>query len=1282
MKEKSSFSTSIGSDSTCQDSIDEKRATSVLSRQSANGDDAKVRKKTYVPLYTLFRFATPLELVMVVFASIGSISVGVASIASTILFGNLLQSASSVDAFLDAVFDLVKINIYLAIGITVVSYISHAFWVISSENQARRIKQLYVHAILRQDMEWFDKAEEGSLTTRLATDVQAIQDGISEKLDMTLEMAAEMISGMVTAFAVAWQLAVVIVGVVPVIILTGALMGVLCIKFAAASQDIYAHAGGIAEQALYGIRTVSAFSVQSHFTSRYEKALDRACAQNSRQAVILGCLIGSLTFLFCANYGLGFWYGSKLVREGVVMANQVVTAFFAMLIGTRSLQQLAMGVTAVARACAAANSVFGLIDRVAAINIDDETGIKTPLEGAVEFKNVSFSYPTRPDVPILNDFSLKISPGTTVALVGPSGSGKSTTVQLLQRFYDPIKGSLLIDGRPLKEFNVQWLRSQMGVVGQEPVLFNMTIRKNLMMGATRHVSKEELIEACKAAHCHDFIEQLPKKYDTHVGECGGMLSGGQKQRIAIARAILKNPAILLLDEATSALDTHAERLVQKALDSVSKNRTTIIVAHRLSTIQKADLIVVLDKGNIVEKGTHNDLIDRNGVYADLVRKQAIDLCEQQQQQSQSTGLTEDKFIHQDNCENDTMPALQRTTTVISSAYSGIDNELHEVRIQRERKDRFHRAKNPFFRIFVEMHSEWGLLVVGTFGAFLSGAVFPLLGLFIGRLLGILFDSKLIAEDRPMMGVNLYAFLLIILALAGLIGSFCLKAGFQVAGERYTKRLRSRLFTALTRQEMGFYDREENSLGALTTMLATDAKHVNEMVSAVLGELMQMLSNAIIGSVIAFTSSWELTLVILAFIPVMVAAAAYKTRIQTGVVGDSAKASLQAGEVTSEAIKAIRTVTSLCKQSYFEDKYAAALEYPHRLALRNAYLGSLGQALGKGVSQFATATAFYAGAHFMVSGRFGFQDMATVLMTCFVVANTLGKGTSCLSNMARAKYAALSVFELLERQPKIDMDLEGTEPEMIKGDISFEQVAFAYPRRPDQKIFDGQFDLQIDAGQTVAIVGGSGSGKSTIIGMLQRWYDPDRGTVRLDATNARDYTLRNLRSHMALVGQEPVLFDVSIGENVRLGALDTKAVTQKDVEEACKAANIHNFISGLPQGYDTRVGDKGAQLSGGQKQRIAIARALIRRPRILLLDEATSALDSESEQLVQEALDNVLQEGGRTTITIAHRLSSIQDADVICVIQEGRVIEKGTHQELLLLNGTYKALVQEQSLSAI
>lgn len=496
---------------------------------------------------------------------------------------------------------------------------------------------------------------------------------------------------------------------------------------------------------------------------------------------------------------------------------------------------------------------------------------------------------------------------------------------------------------------------------------------------------------------------------------------------------------------------------------------------------------------------------------------------------------------------------------------------------------------------------------------------------------------------PLEGANLYAFLFVVIGIAALFSFFLQVASFEVAGERFTKRFRGMLFRSLLKQEVGFYDEDEHSMGALTSRLAVDAANVNEMVTKVWGDVTQVIVTAITGLTIAFVYGWLLTFIILLMAPFILGAASYESRIHRGFESKTKKAYEQSGEVAGEAIKEIRTVAALNKQGHFEGKFDLATEHPHKLAVRKAYMASLGYAGQQSMMLFTNAVAFYAGIRLMAEGKITFTDMFTVMMAVMLTAQGMGRGSVFTSTFAKAKLSAISTFEIIDRVSKIDPDQEGFEIDTanVAGDIAFENVAFRYPARPDIPIFNGEFNLKGKRGQTIALVGPSGCGKSTTIGMLQRWYDAAEGNVKLDGRSVSSYAVSNLRAHQALVGQEPVLFDMTIGENIRYGIQDNQTVTDEMVQEAAEGANIHKFILSLPDGYNTRVGDKGSQLSGGQKQRIAIARALIRKPKVLLLDEATSALDSESEKLVQEAIDKAIIEGGRTTITIAHRLSTIQ-----------------------------------------
>ncbi|KAK2168081.1 hypothetical protein NP493_1245g00033 [Ridgeia piscesae] len=499
--------------------------------------------------------------------------------------------------------------------------------------------------------------------------------------------------------------------------------------------------------------------------------------------------------------------------------------------------------------------------------------------------------------------------------------------------------------------------------------------------------------------------------------------------------------------------------------------------------------------------------------------------------------------------------------------------------------------------------------------------------------------------------------------------------FAVVGENLTVRLRKTVFSRMLQKEIGWFDLPENKVCVLTSRLAVDATIVKRVGGNQLGLVAIAVSSLIVSLGVALAASWKLTIANLVFIPFLIAAGfAYGKDIK-GSAQRNMDTAEQGGKIASEAISNIRTVAALTVEAKFEKKFCSFFESFVRKERLYAAKAGLFFGFSQTIPQFVVA--FYYGAHLVSQDEIEFQDIFKVALALIMASMTIGRATSFAPDAYQAKVAANHIFDLLDRKSRIQIGLCGDEcPLECRGEVTLDDIEFTYPSRPDAIILRG-LTVTIKPGQRVALVGQSGCGKSTCVSLVERFYDTSRGCVRIDGIDIRSLDVQWVRAQLALVSQEPVLFNTTIYDNIAYGD-NTRTPTMDEVIDVAKKANIHNFIASLPLGYDTTVGEGGSQLSGGQKQRIAIARALLRNPRILLFDEATSALDTESEKLVQEALERAQE--GRTCIVIVHRLSTIRSADKIVVMQEGVVVEEGTHDELMARESFYHRLVQKQVLA--
>lgn len=1239
---------------------------------------------------TLYRFATRNDLIIIIVSTICGIAGGSSMPLMTILFGNLTGTFKKFilgeitgKQFESDLSGFTLYFVYLGIAVFVTVYVSTLGFIYTGEHVTQQIRKNYLNAILRQNIAIFDKLGAGEITTRITSDTNLCQDAISEKIALTLYYLATFLSAFVIGFIKDWKLTLILTSSL-VALSTGMTVGAsFMVKYMKASLESYAQGGSLAEEVISSIRNAVAFHTQEKLARNYAKHLDVAKRFGILGNASLGGFLAWMMFCLFATYGLAFWQGTQFIIRGDTELNNVVTVVLAIIFGAFSLGHVGPNMQALTNGVAASKKIFAIIDRVSPMDPASKEGKRLEnLEGTIEFKNISHIYPSRPEVKVVEGLNLVIPAGKTTALVGASGSGKSTLVGLVERFYEPTRGEVLLDGIDVRDLNLKWLREKIALVSQEPVLFAVSIFENIAHGliGTEHANaspekKKELVEnAAKMANADSFIRNLPEGYDTHVGERGFLLSGGQKQRVAIARAIISDPKILLLDEATSALDTNSEGIVQRALDEAAKGRTTIAIAHRLSTIKNADNIVVMQNGKLIEQGTHDQLLDLKGAYYGLVEAQRIGSeitsSGDDEKADYDAPLEDIKRIDTEKLvpEEDEKIGLQRTQTGKSKSSVALEN--------RKETEPFQYSLWSLIKMTALFNRKEKLLMfIGLIASMVSGAGNPVSAFLFAKCVLAL---SLPPDQYGKMSKDgkFYALMFFVLALTQLISNAAQGIVFGICKERLTKRARLESFRNILRQDIEFFDHEKNSAGSLTSFLSTETTHLAGLSGTTLGTILNVLTTLIASFALGLAFGWKLALVCIATTPILIGAGFSRFFILMKFERRSKEAYEGSAAYACEATAAIRTVASLTREDDVSKTYHDRLKLQLKASVRSVAGSTVLYACSQSLLFFIIALNFWYGGKLIGRGEYDMFQFFVVFVAITFGSQSAGTIFSFAPDMGKAKEAAQSIKTLFDRQPEIDTwSTEGEKVPSLEGSVEFRDVHFRYPTRPEQPVLRG-LNLTVKPGQYVALCGASGCGKSTTIALLERFYNPLAGGIFVDGKEISKYNINEYRNHLALVSQEPTLYQGTIKENILLGA-DREDVSDAEVDKACKEANIYDFIQSLPEGYNTVCGAKGALLSGGQKQRIAIARALVRNPKILLLDEATSALDSSSEKVVQAALDVAAQ--GRTTIAVAHRLSTIQKADVIYVFDAGRIVESGTHQELLALRGRYSELVNLQSL---
>ncbi len=1017
--------------------------------------------------------------------------------------------------------------------------------------------------------------------------------------------------------------------------------------------------------AIQGLATLKIFGRSTEWG---RMLADRARALSTQTMKVLGINIasGGVSMLFMSlGAALVLAWGAIRVDQGTLELTPLMIVLFLGVEIFRPLRELNQLYHTGLLGTSSAIGMFSLLDEkpevldaadraatddsAAATVVDEAT-----LEPSVGFESTTFTY-EQGDRPALEDVSFTVPAGSTLGIVGPSGAGKTTVTNLLLRFFDPQSGRILLGGHDLRDIPLDALRRQVSIVAQDTYLFHGTVLENIRL-ARPEATDAEVLAAAQAANAHEFIPRLLSGYHTIIGERGQKLSGGQRQRLAIARAILKDAPILILDEATSHVDSGNEAVIQEALERLMRNRTTIVIAHRLSTVAGADQIIVLDQGACVERGSHADLMAHDGVYARLVAAQSRQPAATGPAEAFAAGATNGNTL-----ETDALAGVERSREEPASndepasdghflRSAGHAKPIEPVSIGAwETSSRLMRLIRPEWLEFA--------ITVGS-GLVKAGATIAL---------GV---ASAMLAGRVATDGGLGPLIPIVLALAVTVALFTWIEAWisHDMAYRILADMRIKLFDTLDRLAPAYmYSRRS---GDLTSLVTSDIETVESFFAHAAGPILVAIMVPLVALAFLLNMSWLLALSLVPFL-ILVGLSPHYIGRHTDRLGNRLRAEL--GEVNAhmaDSVQGLREVVVFSQDGRRLQEIHDKSDALTGLQVRYGKQLGFQQGAIEGIQAVGALVVLILGAYLVNEGLMGAAALpvATMLaLTCFTPVAEIAR---IVKELANAFGSGRRVFAVQDEPVPVD-DGHGVSPESAAVPaVQFDDVWFNYGPGEPQALSSVSF--AVEAGQTVALVGPSGAGKTTVAHLLMRFWDPQRGRITFGGHDIRGFELDDLRSRISLVSQDIYLFNLSIRENLRLARPDA---TDAEIEKAAKMASAHEFIQTFPRGYDSVVGERGTSISGGQRQRLAIARALLKQAPILILDEATSHLDTENEREVRAAIAELME--GRTTLVIAHRLSTVRDADKIIVLDDGRVAQQGTHDELLDSTGTYAELVRVQ-----
>ncbi|KAJ6429084.1 hypothetical protein OIU84_020676 [Salix udensis] len=1002
-------------------------------------------------------------------------------------------------------------------------------------------------------MSFFDTyGNNGDIVSQVLSDVLLIQSALSEKVGNYIHNMATFFSGLVIGFVNCWQIALITLATGPFIVAAGGISNIFLHRLAESIQDAYAEAASIAEQAVSYIRTLYAFTNETLAKYSYATSLQATLRYGILISLVQGLGLGFTYGLAICSCALQLWVGRFLVTDGKAHGGEIVTALFAVILSGLGLNQAATNFYSFDQGRIAAYRLFEMICRSSS-TINQDGNSLVAVQGNIEFRNVYFSYLSRPEIPILSGFYLTVPAKKTVALVGRNGSGKSSIIPLMERFYDPNLGEVLLDGENIKNLKLEWLRSQIGLVTQEPALLSLSIRDNIVYG--RDATLEQIEEAAKIAHAHTFISSLEKGYETQVG-----------------RAVrnYKETAAFQVEKDSSIGHSYQEASSPKMARSPSLQRAPSIFrpTDSLFNSQESPKILSPPPEKVMENGLHLDGADKEP----SIRRQdsfEMRLPELPKLEVQSAHRQTSNGSDPESPVSPLLTSDPKNERSHSQTFSRPHSHSDDVPIKvKGPKDTKHREEPSFWRLAELSLAEWLYAVLGSIGAAIFGSFNPLLAYVISLIVTAYYRPE---DHQLKQDVDRWCLMIAIMGMVTVVANFLQHFYFGIMGEKMTERVRRMMFSAMLRNEVGWFDEEDNGADILSMRLANDATFVRAAFSNRLSIFIQDSAAVIVAVVIGVLLQWRLALVALATLPVLTVSAIAQKLWLAGFSRGIQEMHRKASLVLEDAVRNIYTVVAFCAGNKVMELYRLQLQK----IFKQSFVLGMTIGFGFGFSQFllfaCNALLLWYTAYSVKNQKVDLHTALKEYMVFSFATFALVEPFGLAPYILKRRKSLISVFEIIDREPKIDPDDNSAlKPPNVYGSIELKNVDFCYPSRPEVLVLSN-FSLKVNGGQTVAVVGVSGSGKSTIISLIERLYDPVAGQVLLDGRDLKLYNLRWLRSHLGLVQQEPIIFSTTIRENIIYARHNA---SEAEMKEAARIANAHHFISSLPHGYDTHDLDIG------------------------------------------------------------------------------------------------------------